>query len=345
MKLSREDFNWAASTGLISDDQAQALWQAFEQRGACRPSFVFAHVAYYTGALIVIGAMGWFMTLGWERFGGGGLFLIASLYAAAFALAGRRLWDQGAFPIPGGLLMTMAVCMTPLAVYGLERMLGLWPQGDPGTYRSYHIWVKGSWFAMEIATILAALAALRVVRFPFLTAPIAFTLWYMSMDLTPLLFGQKEFTWDERLWVSVWFGMAILVGTYLVDRKTKEDYAYWLYLFGLLAFWGGLSAMRSDSEWNKFAYCLINVALMGCSIFFARPVFITFGGMGVFGYLGHLANTIFKDSMLFPFALSGLGLAIIYLGIAYQRHRDFIEQALLQQLPEWLRRLRPQAER
>jgi hypothetical protein len=49
-------------------------------------------VAYYFGALIVMSAMGWFMTLGWERYGGNGIFLISTLYAVLFILAGRTLW-------------------------------------------------------------------------------------------------------------------------------------------------------------------------------------------------------------------------------------------------------------
>ena len=41
-----------------------------------------------------------------------------------------------------------------------------------------------------------------------------------------------------------------------------SDYAFWGYLFGLMAFWGGLSAMHSDSELNKVLYCLLNVGLV-----------------------------------------------------------------------------------
>jgi hypothetical protein len=40
---------------------------------------------------------------------------------------------------------------------------------------------------MEVGTVAAGLVALRYFRFPFLTAPIAFALWFMSMDLTPLI--------------------------------------------------------------------------------------------------------------------------------------------------------------
>lgn len=341
MNVSKEDLRWAASRGVISSDQAEALWRALESRPTAGPKFDLAHVAYYFGALIVISAMGWFMTLAWERFGGGGIFLIAITYAACFVLAGRTLWGREQLKIPGGLLFTMAVCMAPLAIYGLERLTGLWPQGDPGMYRGYYIWVKGSWFLMEVGTILAGLVALRFVRFPFLTAPIAFSLWYMSMDLTPLLFGKTDFTWDERLWVSLWFGLAVLVVSYAVDRRTREDYAFWGYLFGMLAFWGGLSLMETGSEFRRFVYALINVGLMLLSILLDRRVFIVFGALGVFGYLGHLARSVFEDSLLFPFALSFLGIVIIYLGIQYQRHRAAIDRSVLGLVPAPVRRFLP----
>jgi len=192
MKVSKEDFHWAASEGLISPEQAEALWKALENRSTTSPKFDLAHVAYYVGALIVISAMGWFMTEAWERFGGGGNFLVSVIYALCFALAGRTLWYKESLRVPGGLLFTMAACMTPLAIYGLERLTGIWPQGDPGVYRGYHMWVKGSWFLMEVGTIIAGLVTLKFIRFPFLTAPIAFTLWYMSMDLTPLLYFARD---------------------------------------------------------------------------------------------------------------------------------------------------------
>ena len=341
MKVSKKDFDWAALQGLISTEQAEALWKALEDRSATRPQFDLAHVVYYFGGMIVISAMGWFMTRAWERLGGGGIFLISVIYAICFILAGRTLWDKENLKVPGGLLFTTAVCMTPLAIYGIERLTGICPQGDPGVYPGYHLCVKGSWFIMEIGTVIAGLITLKFVRFPFLTAPIAFSLWYMSMDLTPLLIGRTNFSWNERLWVSLWFGLAILLVSYFVDRRTEEDYAFWGYLFGMLAFWGGLSLMESRSELTRFLYCLINVGLMLLSVLLERRVFIVFGALGVFGYLGHLAYSVFKDSLLFPFALTFLGILIIYLGTRYQRNRELIERLILDLMPVNLRRLLP----
>jgi len=343
MKISREDLRWAALKGVITDSQADSLWQALEGRSAVRPKFDLAHLAFYFGALIVISAMGWFMTLAWEQYGGGGILIISLVYVVCFALTGWTLWSKQGLKVPGGLLFTMAVCMTPLIVYGLERLSGLWPQGDPGVYRDFHIYVKGSWLLMEAATIVAALVTLRFVRFPFLTAPLAFALWYMSMDLTPMLFGKDEFAWHERLWVSCWFGLAMLLVALCIDERSEEDYAFWGYLFGLLAFWGGLSLMESGSEWQKFFYCLINVSLMLSSVLLQRRVFMVFGVMGVFGYLGYLSYDVFKDSLMFPFALTFLGVLIIALGVVYQRRREAIERFVLGLVPASVQTMLPKA--
>jgi hypothetical protein len=345
MKIDREDFRWAATQGLITSEQAEALWEALSNRISDRPRFDFANVAYYFGALIIISAMSWFMTLAWESFGGGGIFLISCIYAFCFVLAGSFLWFRQNLKVPGGLLFTIAVCMTPLAIYGLQRWTGFWLQGDPGTYRDFHIWIKGSWFLMEVGTILAGLIALKFVKFPFLTAPIAFSLWYMSMDVTPLLYKTNDFTWEQRLLVSMWFGIACLIVAYLVDLRTRRqrqgDFAFWLYLFGLLSFWFGLTLMGDSDELQKLIYCLINLGLMLLSVLLRRPVFMVFGSLGVFSYLSHLAYTIFENSLLFPFALTALGLFIIAMGIVYQRKRKSLELFLERFLPAGLRQLLP----
>ncbi|MFM2380049.1 MAG: hypothetical protein RLZZ143_2629 [Cyanobacteriota bacterium] len=186
MRLEREDFDWAVQQNLITASQAENLWTAFLSRypqedEVNRPRFNFANVAYYFGALIVISALGWFMNKAWESFGGAGLFFIALFYAICFILTGKNLYFRQNLKIPGGLLFTMAVAMTPLAIYGLQRWTGYWQAGYPAIYRDFYTWTKGSWFLMELGTIIAGLITLRFVKFPFLTAPIAFSLWFQGV--------------------------------------------------------------------------------------------------------------------------------------------------------------------
>ena len=79
---------------------------------------------------------------------------------------------------------------------------------------------------MEIAAIVAAVIALRFYPFPFIVMIIAFALWFMSMDLTPWIFGRSEFTWEERRAVSMWFGLGVLrrrLGRSIIGRAAATS--------------------------------------------------------------------------------------------------------------------------
>ena len=245
-KISKNDLLIAAKKDVISEDQVERLWDTLlADSGSVKSSRILQFI-YYFGALLVISAMTWFMTLRWSWLNGGGLCLVALSYGVAFFTSGYLLWQKEKFRIPGGLLITVAVCMAPLVIFGLEKYSGIWPAGDPGDYTGYYIWVKGSWLFMEIGTILTGFLALRFVRFPFITAPIAMSLWFLSMDITPVLFGELDFTWKQQCWVSLFFGLGLLFFSYFVDRKSQRDFAFWGYLFGTLTFLGGLSLFSLD---------------------------------------------------------------------------------------------------
>lgn len=64
--------------------------------------------------------------------------------------------------------------------------------------------------------------------------------------------------------------------------------------------------MRSDSELNKFLYCCLNLLMIAVGTALSRRIFAVFDGLGVAFYLSHLSHIIFKDSMLFPVALTAL---------------------------------------
>jgi hypothetical protein len=342
LTVSHEDLTIVASSMGLTPEAIDRVWNGLCARSAARPRFDGVHVAYYFGALIVIAAMGFFMTLAWDAVGGFGLAAFATAYGVAFWFAGETLWKRG-MSTPGGLLFTMAVCMAPLAVYGIQDAIGMWAQGDPGAYRDYYTRVRGSWITLELATIGVGAAALLHRPFPFLMMPVTVALWFMSMDLTPLLFGKAELTWDEREWVSVWFGLAMLLASYWVDLKNRlrQDFAFWGYLFGLLAFWGGLSIMDSGSELSKFLYCLINLALIVVSVLLRQHAFVIFGSLGVFGYLGHLSYRVFENSLLFPVALTFLGISIIYGAVMYQRNAAAITVRWQRRLPDEIKVLVP----
>ncbi len=339
MKINLNDLQAATRKGILSEAQAEQLWAFLSEHYRDTPGFNFTHILYYLGGLIAIGAMTLFMTLGWERFGGWGIFFIALAYA------GVGLWLTDYFlyrkqlRIPAGIMAAFVVALTPLAVYGLQVALGFWAEGR--VYRDYHVWIDWRWLLMELATLATGAVMLWRYRLPFLVMPVAVTLWYMSMDLAPFLFGGEYLDWEMRKFVSLWFGLLMILLAFWVDIRSRhgQDYAFWLYLFGVIAFWGGLSLMKSDSELSKFLYFCINLLMIVTGAVLSRRVFAVFGGLGCAGYLGYLAYDVFKDSLLFPFVLTLIGLGVIYLGIFWQRHEARISARLRDRLPSALREL------
>jgi hypothetical protein len=70
-----------------------------------------------------------------------------------------------------------------------------------------------------------------------------------------------------------------------------------------------------------------------------RRVFVVFGVLGCAVYFEHLASTIFRDSWLFPVALTLIGLAIVYLGIVWQKNEQAITRNIMRLLPRELQEL------
>lgn len=310
------------------------------------PVFSFTNTLYYFGGMLAIGAMTLFMNLGWELFGAWGVFALALGYlVGALSVAGHLLRRD--LRTPAGILATLAVCLVPLAVWAFQSGIGLWPEGGPDNYRDYHRYIDWRWLTLELATLAAAVVLLWRYKLPFMVMPVAVTLWYLNMDLAHMLMQKDGYDWPFTRKVSLVFGLATCAVAMWVDLRTRrateaedrQDFAFWLYIFGAIMFWGGLSLSNSNSELNKLLYALLNVGLVFLGAAIGRRIFTVLGALGVAGYLGYLAYRVFEDSLLFPFALSLLGLGVVALGIWWQRNETAIHARLVNWLPAALKPL------
>ncbi|WP_417438115.1 DUF2157 domain-containing protein [Idiomarina sp.] len=337
MNITRKNLSEAADKNIISTSQADALFEFFKEQHQDKPQFTFNHVLYYLGGLIAIGAMTLFMNLGWESFGGAGIVLISVLYAA-IGLKLTHVFSAKSLSIPAGICATFVVCLTPLAIYGLQQWLGVWP--DETVYREYHRYIKWHWIYMELATLAVGVIMAWKYKYPFLVMPIAVTLWYMTMDITVMIAG-GDLSWELRKLVSLYTGLLMIGFAFWVDIRSRDtaDYAFWIYIFGALAFWGSLSFMESDSELSKFVYFCVNLLMIGVGVLLVRRVFVVLGALGSCFYLGYLAQDVFQDSWLFPVALTAIGLGIVYLGILWQKHEKTMTNKLRALIPAELREL------
>ena len=304
------------------------------------PRFDFVNVLWYMGALIVLGAMSLFTTQAFSAWGPKALIATSVVYAIGFAVAGAYLWRCAGCERPAVFLPPARSAWFRCSFMAFRPRPAM-IRATPSPIMIFTSGFGRAGFRWRLVPILAALVALAFFPFPFLVMPAAFALWFMSMDLTPWLLHSEEFTYEQRANVSVMFGFLVLAIAWLVDlrRWRGGDFAYWLHLFGLMAFWGGLTAQNSGSDIGKAIYCLINVGLVFLSLFLMRRAYAVFGAFGISLYLGYLAEDVFKDSFLFPFALSGIGLLVIGAGLVFHRYGDAVAAFLGRILPGTLQEL------
>ena len=355
MRISKQTLEKAADKGLITPQQVDDLLvflnqQSLENNASHntlgsvdtrmqRPKLSPSNMLYYLGGCVAIGAMTLFMNLGWERFGGEGLSAIALLYAVV-GLALTAYLKKKSLPVPAGIMAALAVAMVPLFVYGIQTMLGFFESQTD--YSGFHNLIDTRWVTMELATVAVGLLVLWRYRFSFILMPICVALLYMSVDLAPMVVGPDAKHFGFYPIVMVWLGLIMISAALATDlyNKSPQDHAFWLYLFGVLALWIGVTAPGSDLLWMKLLYLVFNLALIAVGTCLLRRVFLVFGGLGVLFTLGDLSHDIFKDSIGFPFSLTAIGLITIGIGIWWQKNEPAIQARVSQIMPRALIALR-----
>lgn len=85
---------------------------------------------------------------------------------------------------------------------------------------------------MEISTLVAGVIMLWRYRLPFMLMPVAATLWYISTDLAPFLYGDEYLGWQHRQMVFVIVGASMIILALMIDFRSQnrqKDYAFWVY--------------------------------------------------------------------------------------------------------------------
>ncbi len=298
-------------------------------------------VLFYLGGMLAIAACSLFSTMAVEKWGMSVLLTMSLIYLVSMIVLASWMERRG-HAVPAGIFATLAIALVPLAVFALQHVLGYWPDAEHAAhYRDFHQWIDWRWLIMELSTLLVGALMLWRYRYSFLVMPIAVTLFYMGMDIVPAWLMQgntgmfTEAGWVLRKQITLGFGLLMLALALIVDLRSRsvKDYAFWLYLFGMLTFWGALSSMGSGALAGKLFYLAINLALILLGAMLSRRVFAVFGGIGVAMVLGDLSWNLFKDSFVFVALLTLVGFALIAAGLWWSKHEQKISERLRQWLP------------
>jgi predicted membrane protein DUF2157 len=301
-----------------------------------RRGFNALTVAYWAGAIAVIFALGWFLAARWQQLGAGGVFTVSVVYAAAFAGASRWLIREQ-YRTAASFMTFLVVATVPVLAWSVMNLIGVWYE-PPNAYLhlATDVRLMTRWIPIDIATIVAALIALRLVQFPLLTAAASLGFWYLVLHIAPLIIGAVP-RGEKEGWIILIIGVCLLTGGAVIHvRQSRspsadaaEDYAFWPFLIGLVAI--GMATLelwpqhRSVVPHAMLAASLVSVAV---SLRIRRREFLVAGAAGFVGYLAWLAFDVFRKTLGFPIVLAGFGLTVILLAVWFQRR-----------YPELLRRL------
>jgi hypothetical protein len=338
MKYTDEQINNAVEKGIFTNEQVKYFREYIQNLD--NQVTKLQKILYYGGGLLIISAMTWLMIDNWKRFGPVAITFFSGVYFVGFLFFGYIVFFKKKMEVAGGLLLSIPIAVTPLFVFSLLRIFDFWPQ--EWDYNDYYVWIKGKWIILELAAIFIALPIFIKTKFPFHVFLIAGTLWFLSMDIVPIIYEKTKITWTERAIISDIFGLCMIGIGYFADIKFKKDYSFWLYLFGLLTLVSGLSIFYNDNVFKFIILGIINVILILFSVFINRNVFLVFGAIGLIEFLGRLSWEFFEGSSLFPVALTIIGVLLIVAGMFFQKNKKKIDEYIKNKLPEYILKLRPQ---
>jgi hypothetical protein len=287
--------------------------------------FNWVTVAYALAALLVVFAGGWFLAQRWLTLGPAGVLGIVVLYAAA-AAAGSVWLERREFHEAAGVAALVAVSLTPVAVWALESMSGIWPAESWGQpYYTYYPAAEASrWVVAELATILAALCVIRVRSWTAVVIPLAVALFGLVMHL-PRAIGIDMTPVMER-WIQLTGALVVCSIADTTDRLAprgsapgRGDVAFPLWSVGLatlgfamISFWPTAGALRHGVP-------VMGVGVVIVSLMIGRKTHLLFGVVLIFMYLMYLAGEVFRSTAYFPIVLASLGIAVLFTTVWLQR--------------------------
>lgn len=330
----------AVDAGIINAAQLDALLAleagTGDSRAASAPAemhrgFNAISVAYWGGAIAVLFAFGWFLVDRWQVLGPGGVLVVTVVYAGLFALAARLLMRAG-FHTAAALAALCVVGMTPIIAWAALALAGLWELYETGQRLAVAPppWDTLRWMPIDLATILAALVALRRVRFAVLALPVAIAVWALVGHVSTAFIDPESlvYMWDR---VNLVAATALLGAAYSLDQRARhaEDYAFWFYLVGLVALTVAIAGIWNEATKLLVAHATLALAilLVVAALRLRRRVFIAFAVLGFLSYLGYLAFDVFRKTVGFPIVLATFGLVVILVTVlAQQRYPELVRR-------------------
>jgi hypothetical protein len=335
MNVSRNELEAAVARGIITREQLDEIIaiSAESNAGTGKAEPAIGHevasglnaitVAYYAGAVVVLFAFGWFLVERWEALRPLGVLGVTALYAALFAFTARYFTDRG-YPHAAAVSTLLVVGMVPIMSWAVMSLAGAWDvpgAATPGVHDPARVAAERTrWIPVELATLAAALLAIRWVRHALLALPAAVAAHAAMVHATPFVVPAAIVPWAEQ-YVGIFAGSVLLLAGYVEDARKRggsPDYAFWIYTAAfVLTFVNGVQLWSDAGAWRHLIGPLA-VLLAAAALRLRRREFLAAAFVAVIWYLGFLSFSVFRSAIGFPVALATFGISIIIVAVWVQ---------------------------
>lgn len=337
MKLSKSTLNQAVESGIISNNQAEKLWHFIEDNENQQSKFTLVNLFFYLGGFLAISSITVLFSPYIIDLGSWGLMTLLFIYTlGAFALS--KYFLKNKLEIPASLCLMFIVALTPLIISSL--MQKFLPQDNfiIGSVVNFFTMINEHWILLEASTLIVSGFFFFTYRFPILLMPFCLITWYMFYSIPQQIFNLSGI--DNIYSISsIAFGLLSLLIAVIVDIKTKRknDYSFWVYFFGVIALWVGITN-QIDSGLDWTFYGLLNIAFLTLGVILNRRIFLILGTLGIIMTAGHISIVLFDQLrfhwMFMSVLFTIIGLAIIKMGIVINRNKIYLTNIIQTKLPK-----------
>jgi hypothetical protein len=292
---------------------------------AVRARWASASFLAYAGAFTVLIAL--FSLLGVissehgkGAFAGWTVVFFLVIEACAFALKRRGR------PVAAGLFAFVAVGMFGVMLGAFFDWFG-WLHGGGAPFSGFHVGL----LAVELLTLVAAFAALRVFRFPLIVAIIAGLGWYFVTDLL-----SSGGNWTAV--VTLLVGIVLLLVGFSLDGGDSRPYGFWVHFVAGLTVGGSLLYFWHSGDFRWTLIIIASLVFIGIGIGSAakRSIWTVLGAIGLALATGHFAldrginlsgeQVSRPENWVGPVAYLCLGFFYVLLGLMLSRRGKAAER-------------------
>lgn len=348
MFVSEKKLLEACSKGIISEAQLNQLLEFLNNSGYVETTqkFNIETVLYYSGSLIALGAMIYYMHDLVTSSTYGFILLLSIIYSLIFFFTANFMWKKGN-STPAGLLYILFALSISYIVLVITKMTGLYPHfSEARQYADFYDASKPALCTIFSAALLCSCLVLKKRPLSILVTPVIASVYSIFLLYIPDLLDKVPFLNDEGgLYYSLIFSFLLLVTAYKKDRLHRVDYPKWMYLIGSIMFYfsfTGLTYTIFDAKGHDYVNTVVLLVFsfiyLILSILLQRKTFLLLGGIGFFSYIVFLETSILSDlkanSFLTITCVILTGLLVVFTGIYYKNNLEKIENSVEKIIPK-----------